>query len=344
MISKSDFIVIHDLHAKGYSIREISRLLKINRRTVSKKLKEQQYQQSSSRIIVKPNLLDAYKPYIREFIAKSEKRIPYSVILDDIRALGYSGGRSILQDFLTTEYKQRKLARDIDPVVRFETEPGEQMQVDWTTIRWGGNPIYGFVATLGYSRASFVYFTDNMEASTLVTCHEQAFLFFGGLTKTILYDNMKTIVDERNKYGKGKHKFNAPMYDLSKRLGFSIRLCRPYRAKTKGKVERFNSYLKSNFYRPLRIKLSDANLEITPQVLNQYIFPWLDKANNRIHATTKCKPTERLREEQVYLLPYVVIAEADKPLAVMGKSIPIVIVQPTNLTEYDELLITGACT
>ena len=96
--------------------------------------------------------------------------------------MGYEGSRSLLQEYLTKLYKDKNL--DKDPVVRFETEPGKQMQVDWTTIRWGKNPIYAFVATLGYSRHTFVYFTNNMEANTLIICHEKAFAFFRGVRCT----------------------------------------------------------------------------------------------------------------------------------------------------------------
>jgi transposase len=339
MISKGDFIVIHDLHAKGHSIREIARLLKLSRRTVSNKLKVTGYQAPAKRMVTKPSLLEPYKKYIRDFIAKSNERIPYSVLLEDIKELGYTGGRSILQEFLTLEYQYRKLVKPDDPVVRFETKPGEQMQVDWTTIRWGKFPIYGFVATLGYSRQTFVCFTDNMEASTLVHCHEQAFMYFGGTTKTILYDNMKTVVDERDAYGKNKHKFNAPMFDLMKRIGFQIKLCKPYRAKTKGKVERFNRYLKGNFYRPTVIKLKQAGLEISPRTLNQYIQRWLVYANNRIHDTTKCKPAVRFIEEQTFLLPYLSLDK--KESVVYTRSIPKLSIQPTNLNEYDQLLRGG---
>lgn len=334
MISKGDCIVIKDLYAKGKSIRKIAELLKINRRTVAKKLQDDGYQEAVSRIIKKPSILEPYKDYIREFISKSSKRIPYSAILDDILEFGYPGGRSILQEFLTNEYSKLKLVND--PVVRFETLPGEQMQVDWTTIRWGKSPIYGFVATMGYSRQTFVCFTDNMEAETLVRCHELAFLFFDGVPKTILFDNMKQVVDTRDAYGKGKHKFHGAIYDLSKRLGFKIRLCRPYRAKTKGKVERFNSYLKGNFYRPLVVKLKDANLDITPQVLNDYIYRWLARANNRIHGTTKQKPIVMFAQEKDSLLPYIV--RVTRQHTTYTKDMPQVVVQRTILVEYDRLL------
>jgi transposase len=336
MISKGDFIVIKDLYAKGHSIREIARLLKINRRTVAKKLRDTEYQNGSARVLTKPSILEPYKDYIRDFISKSNKRIPSSAILDDIKELGYSGGRSTLQEFLTAEYKKLKLIND--PVVRFETLPGEQMQVDWTTIRWGKTPIYGFVATMGYSRHTFVYFTDNMEAKTLVHCHELAFLFFGGVPKTILFDNMKQVVDTRDAYGKGEHKFHGAIYDLSKRLGFKIRLCRPYRAKTKGKVERFNSYLKSNFYRPLVVKLKDASLVITPQVLNDHIYRWLLRANNRIHATTIQKPVVMFEQEKSCLLPYISSKVVDKSVTTYTKALPHVVVERPVLVEYDQLI------
>lgn len=338
MISRSDFIVIHELKAKGYSIRNIAKMLKMSRVTVTKALQTRECPSANTRQVNKPSILDPYKGYIRDFISKSKHRIPYSAILDDIRKLGYAGGRSILQEFLTAEYYKRNLEKD--PIVRFETEPGEQMQVDWTTIRWGKKPIYGFVATLGYSRYTFVYFTNNMEAATLVKCHELAFLFFGGVPKSILYDNMKTIVDTRDAYGKGQHKFHGVMYDLSKRLGFKIRLCRPYRAKTKGKVERFNSYLKGNYYRPLVIKLSDAKLEITAHVLNDHIYSWLGRANNRIHATTKQKPSILFTQEQQYLLPYISNPK-ETDTAKQIKTLPNVIVEKPDLNDYDHLLGMG---
>jgi transposase len=179
--------VIHALYNKGNNISEIAQLTKLDRKTVRKRLQEISLV-PTSRLVKRPYKLEPFKAYISEFIAKSEYRILSSVILKDIKSLGYQGGRSILQDYLTQEYRKLNLTKQ--PLIRFETEPGEQMQVDWTTIRSGSNPIYGFVATLGYSRYSFVCFTDNMTAATLLKCHVQAFLYFGGVTQSILYDNM----------------------------------------------------------------------------------------------------------------------------------------------------------
>jgi hypothetical protein len=191
-----------------------------------------------------------------------------------------------------------------------------------------------------------------MEDETLVMCHEKAFLFFGGTTKTILYDNMKAVVIVRNYYGKGNHKYNPKMLDLAKKCGFEIKLCKPYRAKTKGKVERFNSYLKGNFYRPVVIKLKDSGLAVTYQILNERISRWLTKANNRIHGTTKQRPINIfMAEEAKCLVPYassnsphisLIVTEAVSnimPQLSNKKWLPHTVVQKPNLIQYDQLLV-----
>ncbi len=68
------------------------------------------------------------------------------------------------------------------------------MQVDWGTMRNGRSPLHVFVAVLGYSRMLYIEFTDNMRYDTLETCHRNAFRFFGGVPREVLYDNMKTVV------------------------------------------------------------------------------------------------------------------------------------------------------
>ena len=139
MISKEDFIVIKALKAKGHNISEIAKLMQLDRKTVRKRLDDEELL-PATRKVHKPSKLEPYKPYITEFIGKSDKRIPYSAILDDIKEMGYQGSGSILREFLTAEY--RKLALPDEPVIRFETAPGKQMQIDWTTIRSGAEPIY----------------------------------------------------------------------------------------------------------------------------------------------------------------------------------------------------------
>ncbi len=74
------------------------------------------------------------------------------------------------------------------------------MQVDWGTMRNGRSPLHVFVAVLGYSRMLYIEFTDNMRYDTLETCHRNAFRFFGGVPREVLYDNMKTVVLQRDAY------------------------------------------------------------------------------------------------------------------------------------------------
>jgi transposase len=83
------------------------------------------------------------------------------------------------------------------PIVRFETEPGEQMQVDWAVIRRGSNRLSVFVATLGWSRAAYIEFVTDERVETLIEAHENAFLAFGGTPREVLYDNMRTVVLQR---------------------------------------------------------------------------------------------------------------------------------------------------
>ncbi len=125
-----------------------------------------------------------------------------------------------------------------ESAVRFETEPGRQMQVDWGTMRNGRSPLHVFVAVLGYSRMLYIEFTDNMRYDTLETCHRNAFRFFGGVPREVLYDNMKTVVLQRDAYQTGQHRFHPSLWQFGKEMGFSPRLCRPFRARTKGKVGR----------------------------------------------------------------------------------------------------------
>jgi len=111
-------------------------------------------------------------------------------------------------------------------IIRFETEPGKQMQVDWGQMRGGKTPIHAFVAVLGFSRALFVHYTDNMRYETLEERHRLAFEYFQGIPADVWYDNMKTVVLERNAYGAGQHRFHPSFYQFAKSMGFIPKLCK----------------------------------------------------------------------------------------------------------------------
>lgn len=115
---------------------------------------------------------------------------------------------------------------------------------------------------------------------------------------------MKTVVLERDASGESAHRFHSGFLDYAHHCGFVIKLCRPYRAKTKGKVERFNGYLRRSFYVPLVAALKQAGLVLDEATANTEVRRWLKEvANERMHGTTQARPAERLKVEHLQSLP-----------------------------------------
>lgn len=287
------------LRRQGKSLRGIADEVGISVNTVRKYLKREGIPFYKKRLAVRGKL-EPYKDYLNQRIHSCHPVwLPATVLWQEIKSQGYQGGLTQLRIYV----------RSLKPViveelVRFETEPGRQMQVDWVEFRKGKDFLAAFVATLGYCRASYVRFVTNEKLSTLIDCHQEAFEYFGGVPLEVLYDNMKTVILERDTYGAGKHRFNSGMLDFAKHQGFQLRVCRPYRAKTKGKVERFNRYLRYSFYHPLASRLKTAGLVLDVQTANIEVLKWLkDTANRRVHGTTKEVPFERLAAEQACLQP-----------------------------------------
>lgn len=285
-------------HGKG--VREIARELGLSRNTVRRYLREPEAARYRSRPS-RPAKLDPYKLYIQQrLVAAAPELIPATVLLAECRERGYAGSYTMLKAFVAS----LKPAAPPEPLVRFETEPGEQMQVDWATIRRGTNRLSVFVATLGWSRNTYAEFVSDERLETLIACHEHAFLAFGGVPHEVLYDNMKTVVVERDAYGGGRHRFHPGFADFAGHCGFRPRLCRPYRAQTKGKVERFIRYLRASFWVPLTSQYAQEGLVVDREAANIAVHRWLrEVANARVHATTAAVPSERLESERASLQP-----------------------------------------
>lgn len=291
---------IRILARQGRGIRSIARELSISRETVRKYLREPSLEPGYGPRTPRPSKLDPHKAYLRRRLREAgPRRLPATVLLRELRARGYAGGISILKDWLAAE-RPSAPAPDIK---RFETEPGAQAQIDWTTIRRGADRLSGFVATLGYSRWSFVWFTIDETFATLIDAHERFFDAIGGAPQTILYDNMKTVLIDRDAYGPGRHRFHAGFREFAKHHGFRPRMCAPYRAQTKGKVERFNRYLKESFVWPLESRLTPQGLVLDAATANAEVGVWLrDVANPRIHGETRERPIDRFVRETPHLL------------------------------------------
>lgn len=301
MLKGEEVMEIKILHRQGHGIRAISRQLGISRNTVRQYLRSEAITGYKSRPS-RPSKLEPWKEYIRARIeAASPNWIPASVIDREIRERGYKGSIRLLRYYMS----ELKPKTKPDPLVRFETQPGEQMQVDWGVFRRGKEPLSAFVAALGYSRYCYVEFVTDERFETLQACHENAFEYFQGVPKEILYDNMKTVIQQRNAYGAGLHRFHPGLWEFAKQTGFSPRLCQPYRAKTKGKVERFIKYLRYSFYIPLVAGLKQAGLALDVETANIEVRKWLrEVANVRIHQTTQEQPITLWKKELSELQPY----------------------------------------
>ncbi len=324
---------IRIMHRQGKSIRSIAKELSISRWTVRKYLRSPGLEPCYGPRALRPSKLDLFKEYIqRRLRDAAPRRLPATVLLREIRERGYEGGISILKDWLAKE----RPAPVVPEIKRFETEPGYQAQIDWTTIRRGKDRLSAFVATLGFSRWSFVWFTTDEKFETLIDAHERFFDAIGGVPRTILYDNMKTVLIDRDAYGRGQHRFHAGFREFAKHHGFSPRMCAPYRAQTKGKVERFNRYLKESFVWPLESRLKPLGFTLDADTANAEVGVWLrDVANARIHAETKERPIDRFAREQPFLLPRAPRWSAE------GQAVPAdlsgIAIQQHDLSIYDAI-------
>lgn len=299
MIGAEGALEIRVLHRHGKGVREIARETGLSRNTVRRYLRDE----AATRYTARPKRaakLDPFREYVAGRLdAAAPEMIPATVLLAELRERGYAGGYTMLKAFVA---RLRPAAIEA-PSIRFETDPGAQMQVDWATFRRGPDRLSAFVATLGWSRAAYVEFVSDERVETLIAAHENAFLAFGGVAREILYDNMRTVVIERNGYGRGRHRFHPGFLDFARHCGFRPRLCQPYRTQTKGKVERFIRYLRSSFYVPLSSRLAQDGLAVDRESANPMAARWLrEVANARVHATTGAVPAERLAAERTQLL------------------------------------------
>ena len=337
MLTQEQAVEIRVLARRGVGIREIARQLGCSRNTVRRYLNDEQ----ATRYKPRPEReakLEPFKPYVLERIeAARPKWIPAAVLLRELQERGYQGGLTQLKMWLAPMKRIEP-----EPVVRFETPPGAQMQADFTVVRRGSDPLLALVATLGYSRATFGQFSRREDCPALRTGLVAAFEYFGGVPAHVLFDNAGTVITERDAYGEGLHRWHSGMRELAGEYGFVPRVCRPYRAKTKGKVERFNGYLKGSFLVPLAATLKSSGLRLDVDTANRAVVRWLDEvANCRIHGTTRERPDVRLAAERSVLLPLPCKAIV-LPTAVRPASGPMPIESLQHpLSVYDALL-TGA--
>ena len=275
--------------------------------------------------------LDPYKAIIddrlREFPRLSARRL-----FDEVRAAGYPGGYGRLN-----EYVRGSRPRDpVEPVVRYETPPGRQGQVDFGTftLPWGRR--HALLVVLGHSRLLWLRFYRRQTMAVLIDGLESAFARFGGVPQELLFDQMRAVVLSDDRSDGGGLVLNAEFLRFAAHWGFMPRSCRPHRAQTKGKVERPIRYLRENFFYG-RVFVNDADL-------NEQAMRWLDgTANVRRHGTTGERPVDRFERDERDALgplagrPYLRLG-ATQASAPAPRRRPAVEVQRRSLDDYAEAL------
>jgi len=290
---------VHDierLKREGLSIKAISKLTGWDRKTIRKYLIKPEATPTYGPREPRPSKLDRFKPYIEERLKAGVWNA--RVLLRELRERGYAGSYTILTDWLRP---QRESARVV-AVRRFETPIGHQAQVDWghlgsIDIKGVSQNLSGFTFTLGYSRAMMAEAALDQTLGTLLRMHEEAFRQLGGVPEEILYDRMKTVwlkTDER-----GEIVWHPVFLDFARYWGFRPRLCRPYRAQTKGKIESGVKYVRRNFLCGLQGREPGTLTDFNAQ-LRQWVW---GVSNQRVHGTTHERVDQRLAEEKLRLQP-----------------------------------------
>jgi len=271
-------MTILELHRQGLSISAIAARLEMDRKTVRKYIRDGVQAPRYGPRAPRPRVVDPFVNYVSERV-RAFPDLSVQRLLREIRPMGYTGGRTVLGD----------LVREIRPPrqhgfeVRFETPAGHQAQVDFAhfNVVFDEAPeqrrsIWLFSIVLGHSRYLWGRFVEHQDLQTLLRCHMQAFEQLGGVPREILYDRMKAaVLGERERH----IAYNAKLLSFARHYGFAPRACKPYRAKTKGKIERPYRYIRQDFFLARRFQnLGD---------MNRQLYQWLDTvANVRVHGTT----------------------------------------------------------
>lgn len=279
------------MQAEGLRQWEIAQTLGVTERTVRNYLNSPVVKEYRKK---RRSKLDLYRQTICAII-KETPHYNIELLFEKLVAAGYQGKISILRDY-AAKVRKRVLT---EAVIRFETMPGQQAQVDWKEfgtqdVDSKQRKLYAFVMALGYSRLPYVQFTLDMKSDTLYACHIDAFKYFGGVPREILYDNMRTAF-----VPDGERIFRPArlLVELAAHYGFIPKRCPVRRPQTKGKVERSIGYLSGNFWE--RVKAETKTIE----GLNESVLGWIDIIKSKTIGGMNQTRAERFDEERVHLLP-----------------------------------------
>lgn len=276
---------------EGLSVSEIGRRLEVDRKTVRKALHAEW--KGYERAVRTDTLVAEHEGFMRERAAEVNysARILYQEL---VHQRGFTGSYPTVKRFVAPLRAQANVGALCQ--IRFETGPGEQSQIDWgqarAYLRQQPVKLHIFVLTLGYSRRGYYRVCANEQLGLFLEAHEAAFAHFGGVTHEHLYDRPRTVCQSED----GKWRWNETFRAFAGHWGFEPRLCAPYRAQTKGKVESGVKYVKRNFMPGRRFTdIADVQAQLDE---------WTAAiADVRIHGTTHARPIDRFHRERDALLP-----------------------------------------
>jgi len=288
MVRQDRWEEIRRLSDEQVPIAEIARRLDLDRKTVRRCLRQERWQayQRAERV---DTLLAKHADFLRE--RASQVRYSARVLFQELcRQHGYVGSYDTVKRFV----RPLRAEQAIDEITqrRFETPPGAQSQIDWGQARVHFRArrveLHVFVLTLGFSRRSFYQVCPDERLSQFLDAHERAFEHFGGHTHEHLYDRPRTVCSGSNG---GKVVWNTTFRAFADYWGFEPRVCRPYRARTKGKVESGVKYFRRNFL-PGRTFVDHEDFQVQ-------LAEWTTTvADLRVHGTTHERPIDRFARER----------------------------------------------
>jgi transposase len=280
-------------HTEGLSVSALARRFEVDRKTVRRCLRRASWQ-PYQRVARPDTLLSVHAAFLRQRAPEGQysARILYQELT---RGHDYRGSDETVKLFVRPLRAVRLQAERA--LTRFETPPGLQSQIDWgeAQVYFGHRCVkqHLFVLTLGYSRRAFYAGYANAQLGTFLEAHEHAFAHFGGHTREHLYDRPRTVCRPTDR---GGVVWNSTFKAFADYWGFEPRLCRAYRAQTKGKVESGVTYVKRNFL-PGRGFIDQADFDAQLAAWNAPI------ADVRIHGTTHERPLERFEGERPHVVP-----------------------------------------
>ena len=300
MIGREQRVLARHYLGAGLSRTAVSRKLGVSRRTLGRWLASGALTAEAQVEPVRyrrregggPTVLDGYREWIEGRLA-AFPLLSAVRLHREVRAAGYTGGYDQVRRYAGSVRPRP----EPEPVVRFETLPGRQAQLDFAEkfrLPWGTR--HALLVVLGYSRQMWIRFYPEKTKEVVIAGLEAAFRYFEGVPREVLFDQMKGVVVADRRVSGGELLRNADFLRFANHWGFRVRACRPYRPQTKGKVERPVHYLRKGFFYG-RSFAGDADL-------NAQVLRWLEEvAQERIHGTTKEKPVVRFRRERPALGP-----------------------------------------